>query len=147
MDKWNATRNLTLNIGLRYELPTVPVSPSGIANVLSADGTTLIPSTTTPNYKFTLPNHNQWAPRFGFAYRLGSSWVVRGGFGIYYSPDTTNTVTILSLNPPYGSNFTYNTSRANPVITFSNPNPVTALGTASPTPDILTIGPYFPSGQ
>ncbi|MCU1262205.1 MAG: hypothetical protein JWO80_5090 [Bryobacterales bacterium] len=146
LDKWNATRNLTLNIGLRYELPTVPVSPGGIANVLNAQGTALIPSTTTPNYKFTLPNHNQWAPRFGFAYRLGANWVVRGGFGIYYSPDTTNTITILSLNPPFGSNFTYNTSRANPVITLSNPNPVSALGRASATPDIVTIGPYFPSG-
>ncbi|HXJ43288.1 MAG TPA: hypothetical protein VNH18_28665, partial [Bryobacteraceae bacterium] len=30
--------------------------------------------------------------------------------------------------------------------TLSNPNPVSALGTASPTPDIVTIGPYFPSG-
>jgi len=146
LDKWNATRNLSLNIGLRYEIPTVPVSPSGIANVLSADETTLVPAAKTPNYKFTLPNHNQWAPRFGFAYRAGSKWVVRGGFGIYYSPDTTNTITILSLNPPFGTNFSYNTSRANPVMTFSNPNPVAALGTASPTPDILTIGPYFPSG-
>jgi hypothetical protein len=124
----------------------VPVSPSGIASVLNADETALIPATKTPNYKFTLPNHNQWAPRFGFAYRLGPAWVLRGGFGVYYSPDTTNTITILSLNPPYGTNFTYNTSRANPVMTFSNPNPVAALGTASPTPDILTIGPYFPSG-
>lgn len=146
LDKWNATRNLSLNIGLRYELPTVPVSPTGIANALNADGTALVPTTKTPNYKFTLPNHNQWAPRFGFAYRIGSKWVVRGGIGVYYSPDTTNTITILSLNPPFGTNFTYNTSRANPVITFSNPNPVSALGTASPTPDILTIGPYFPSG-
>ena len=145
LDKWNVTRNLSLNIGLRYELPTVPVSPSGIANALNATGTALVPATTTPNYKFTLPNHKQWAPRFGFAYRIGASWVVRGGFGIYYSPETTNAVTILSLNPPFGTNFTYNTSRANPVITLSNPNPVAALGTASPTPDILTIGPYFPS--
>src|SRR5262245_39234035 len=80
LDKWNATRRLSLNIGVRYELPTVPVSPSGIANVLSADETTLIPPTKTPNYKFTLPNHNQWAPRFGFAYRLGANWVLRGGF-------------------------------------------------------------------
>jgi hypothetical protein len=145
LDKWNVTRSLSLNIGLRYELPTVPVSPSGIANALSADGTTLVPAVATPNYKFTLPNHNQWAPRFGFAYRLGAKWVVRGGFGIYYSPETTNAVTILSLNPPFGTNFNYNTSRANPVITFSNPNPTAALGTASPTPSILTIGPYFPS--
>ena len=147
LDKWNATRRLSLNIGLRYELPTVPVSPSGIANALNPEGTALVPSTKTPNFHFTLPNHSQWAPRFGFAYRLGSNWVVRGGIGVYYSPDTTNTITILSLNPPFGSNFSYNTSRANPVMTFSNPNPVSALGTASPTPDIVTIGPYFPSAM
>jgi hypothetical protein len=145
LDKWNATRNLSLNIGLRYELPTVPVSPSGLANVLNPEGTALTPTTKTPNYQFTLPNHAQWAPRIGFAYRLGSNWVLRGGIGIYYSPDTTNTITILSLNPPFGSNFSYNTSRANPVMTFSNPNPVSALGTGTPTPDIVTIGPYFPS--
>ena len=66
LDKWNATRNLTLNIGIRYELPTVPVSPSGIANALSPDGKTLLPTRQTPNYGFTLPNHKQWAPRVGF---------------------------------------------------------------------------------
>jgi hypothetical protein len=147
LDKWNATRNLSLNIGLRYELPTVPVSPTGIANALNGAGTALVPATTTPNYEFTLPNHNQWAPRFGFAYRIGTKWVARGGFGVYYSPETTNAITILSLNPPFGTNYTYNTSRANPVMTFSNPNPVAVLGTASATPSILTVDPYFPSSM
>lgn len=146
LDKWSATRKLSVNMGLRYELPTVPVSPSGIANVLNAAGTALTPTTPTPNTVFTLPNHEQWAPRLGVAYRIGSNWVVRGGAGIYYSPDTLNPVTILSLNPPFASNFTYNTSRANPVITFSNPNPASALGTAA-KPDIYTIGPYFPSAM
>jgi len=146
LDKWNATHKLSLNIGLRYELPTVPTSPTGIANDLAPDGVTLVPTTPTPYYKFTNPNHVQWAPRVGFAYRVSEAWVVRGGIGIYYSPDTTNTITILSLNPPFGTNFTYNASHANPVISFSNPNPVAALGTASPTPDLVIIDPYFPSG-
>jgi hypothetical protein len=145
LDKWNATRNLSLNIGLRYELPTVPVSPTGFANVLNADGSALTPNAVTPNRKLTLPNHNQWAPRVGFAYRMGANWVVRGGAGIYYSPFTMNAVTVLSLNPPFSKNFSYNTSRANPVMTFSNPNPVSVLGTAAPIPDIFTIGPSFPS--
>jgi Carboxypeptidase regulatory-like domain/TonB dependent receptor len=147
LDKWNVTHNLSLNLGLRYELPTVPVSPSGIANVLNSTGTALTPSTPTPNYQFTQPNHTQWAPRFGFAYRISPSWVVRGGAGIYYSTNTLNPITILSLNPPFAHNFSFNTSRANPVITFSNPNPTSALGTAGPTPDIYTIGPYFPSAM
>src|SRR6202012_3917838 len=100
-------------------------------------GTALTPTTTTPNVTFTLPNHEQWAPRLGLAYRLTDAWVIRGGAGIYYSPDTLNPVTILSLNPPFAQNFSYNTSRTNPVITFSNPNPASALGTAA-KPDIYT---------
>jgi hypothetical protein len=146
VDKWNATRNLTLNLGLRYELPTVPTSPSGIANVLNAAGTALIPNPAKPNYAFTLPNHAEWAPRIGLAYRLSPKWVVRGGGGIYYSPDTLNPITILSLNPPFAENFTYTTTRVEPVITFADPNPEAALGTSA-KPDIYTIGPYFPSAM
>jgi Carboxypeptidase regulatory-like domain/TonB dependent receptor len=145
-DKWSATRNLSLNIGLRYELPMVGSSPSGIGNVLNREGTALVPATQTKNAKFTLPDHGNWAPRLGFAYRMGPNWVLRGGGGIYYNPTTNNVYTILSLNPPYGSNFSYNTSRANPVITLSDLKPLAALGTASPTPNILTIGPEFPTG-
>ncbi len=145
LDKWNAMRKLSLNIGLRYELPTVPTSPSGIANVLNAAGTALIPNPPAP-YKFTLPNHAEFAPRIGAVYRLTPEWAVRMGGGIYYSPDTLNPITILSLNPPFANNFTYNTSRANPVITFSNPNPASALGTNA-KPDIRTLDPHYPSAM
>ncbi|MCU1225579.1 MAG: hypothetical protein JWQ42_3672 [Edaphobacter sp.] len=144
LDKWNIGHNLSLNLGIRYELPKVPYSPSGIANVLSPDGSTLTPPTTTPNYKFTKPNRNQWAPRVGAAYRLKGDWVIRGGAGVYYSPATMNALTILSLNPPFSTNFTYNASHANPVISFRNPNPSSAVG-GTPVPDIITLSPDFPS--
>ena len=61
-------------------------------------------------------------------------------------PDHEQCLHHSSLNPRSGSNFTYNASRANPVITLSDLTPLAALGTASPTPDILTIGPEFPTG-
>lgn len=146
LDKWSATRKLSLNLGLRYELPTVPTSPSGIANALNAAGTALTPNPPTPYYQFTNPNHSEWAPRIGAAYRLTSKWVVRAGGGIYYSPDTLNPITILSLNPPFAENYTYNTTKANPVITFSNPNPEAALGTSA-KPDIRTIDRHYPSAM
>jgi hypothetical protein len=145
LDKWNLTHKISLNLGLRYELPTVPTSPSGLANTLSPDGTKLIPASTTPGYVLTLPNHDQWAPRFGFAYRVGDGWVVRGGAGLYFSPDTTNAITILSGNPPFTTNFTYNASHANPVLSFSSPN-AAPPGTPA-VPDVITIGPYFPSAE
>lgn len=146
LDKWNIGHDLSVNIGLRYELPKVPYSPSGIANALSPDGTSLVPATATPNYKLTDPNWNQWAPRLGFAYRMKGEWVVRGGAGLYYSPATMNAFTILSLNPPFSTNFTYNASHANPVISFSNPNPSSAVG-GTPVPDIITLNRYFPSAM
>ncbi|HWB31779.1 MAG TPA: TonB-dependent receptor [Acidobacteriaceae bacterium] len=146
LDKWNLGRRLSLNLGIRYELPYVAYSPSGIANFLSDDGTTLIPATTTPGYKYTDPNHEQWAPRIGFAYRAGGGWVVRGGAGLYYSPATMNALTILSLNPPFSTNYTYNASHANPVINFSDPNPAAAIG-GTPVPDILTLSKHFPSAK
>lgn len=146
VDNWSAMRKLSLNLGLRYDLPTVPTSPSGIANALSPDGTSLIPNPPARNYKFTNPNHAEWAPRIGAAYRISNNWVVRAGGGVYYSADTLNSITILSLNPPFANNFTYNTSRANPVITLSNPNPASALGTSA-KPDILTVDRYYPSAM
>ena len=146
LDKWNLARRLSLNLGIRYELPYVPYSPTGIANYLSPDGTTLLPATITPGYQYTDPNHQQWAPRIGFAYRAGGGWVVRGGVGLYYSPVTMNAITILSLNPPFSTNYTYNASPSNPVINFSDPNPSAALGGAK-VPDILTLNKYFPSAK
>src|SRR5262249_31355402 len=34
LDKWQASRKLTLNYGLRYELPTVPYTINGVASIL-----------------------------------------------------------------------------------------------------------------
>ena len=72
LDNWQPFSKLTLNYGLRYELPTVPYSLNGYARILNADETALIPASNatvaanfkpTPGFKFNGPNHNDWAPR------------------------------------------------------------------------------------
>lgn len=100
-DKWQVSRKLTLNYGLRYELPTVAYTVNGNATELNPNQTALVGG--TPGFRFTNPNHKDWAPRLGFAYRISDKTVFRGGAGIYYNPNQTNSYTFLSNNPPFAT--------------------------------------------
>jgi hypothetical protein len=66
-DKWNTTSNLTLNFGIRYEWENWP--KEWIDNDL-----------------------NNFDPRFGFAYRVGTkaNLVLRGGVGIFHGTIPSN---------------------------------------------------------
>ncbi len=139
VDNWQATKRLTFNLGLRYELPTVPYTVNGYALILNAAQTAMIPANPPqPGMKFINPTHNDWAPRFGLAYRLTDKTVVRAGFGIYYNPNQMNTFTFLSNNPPFSIVTTYNASAGNPTLSLSNPTPGTAVG-ASPAANTISI--------
>ena len=131
LDNWQATPKLTLNYGLRYDLPTVPYSLNGNARIMSPDQTTLLaPSTATtansfvptPGLKFANPTHDNWGPRFGFAYRATEKTVVRGGVGFYYNANQLNSFTLLTSNYPLASTVTFSSTTANPV-SFANPTP------------------------
>ncbi len=142
-DNWQVTQKLTLLYGLRYELPTVPYSLNGYGRVINQNLTALIPATTattgaaftpSPGFKFIGPNHNDWAPRVGFAYRAAEKVTVRGGGGIYYNPNHLNSFTLATGNYPLANSFTYNAatgSKAYPaVLTFANPTGTGAVTTS-----------------
>ena len=78
-DNWRVTPNLTVNLGLRYDLQT-----------------------------FTEGDLN-FSPRVGFAYTLfggDNPTVIRGGYGMYYTELPANLVANSSINGPAGV-FTY----------------------------------------
>lgn len=96
-DVWQLGRKLTLNLGLRWELPgalaerhdrgtvllpdtTDPVT--GVRGTLALLNSSLYPNRTTQKVKYDL-----LAPRVGFAYRLTDQMVLRAGFGISYLPN------------------------------------------------------------
>lgn len=80
LDNWQVTQKLTINYGLRYELPTVPYSVNGYSRILNPDQTELVPGTVPDSgFQFIRPNHDNWAPRLGFAYRGPAKVVIRGG--------------------------------------------------------------------
>jgi hypothetical protein len=88
-DDWRVTRNLTLNLGLRWDFDTDATgtsSPYGPCPNLTSQPT--VPCTWVANV-IDLSHHpdkKDFGPRVGFAYDpLGrGKTVIRGGFGIYY---------------------------------------------------------------
>jgi hypothetical protein len=160
LDNWQVLPKLTLNYGLRYELPTVPYSLNGYTRILNATDTALIPATTattpgefkpTPGFKFINPTHNNWAPRLGFAYRATESTVLRGGFGIYWNANQLNTYTLTTQNYPLSASVAYN-GQAGSLVTFASPTP--NAGEGSPMAGIpgtyvsaVTMGPHLPTQE
>uniref|UniRef100_Q026A2 Cna B domain protein n=1 Tax=Solibacter usitatus (strain Ellin6076) TaxID=234267 RepID=Q026A2_SOLUE len=93
-DNWKVTRNLNLNLGVRYEFTSVPKSMKEFALNSIAD----VPGVLT--FAAPQPQKKNFAPRLGFAYSPGTSGTtsLRGGFGMAYDQVFDNVGT--NARPP-----------------------------------------------
>ncbi len=142
LDNWQVTPKLTINYGLRYDLPTVPYSLNGYTRIMNVEQTELLPTssansaaswTPVPGLKLGSATHDNWGPRLGFAYRLSEKTVVRGGGGLFYNANQLNSFTLLtSNNYPFGAVFTFSDAQGTPgnPLSFTNPTPGTASASA-----------------
>jgi len=146
LDKWQASRKLTVNYGIRYELPTVPYTINGNATLLNENQTALVGG--TPGYKFIAPNHKNWAPRLGIAYRITDKTVFRAGGGIYYNPNQTNSYTFLNTNPPYTTILNCTWSASLKPVTLANPFGTPGVCPSAPTAGLIVTDPWHqPTGR
>ncbi|MDP8989845.1 MAG: TonB-dependent receptor, partial [Acidobacteriota bacterium] len=84
-DDWRVTSRFTVNAGLRYEITTVfSEANNQMGNFIPSQG--LLQTGTSKLDKAFNGDHNNFAPRLGFAWDIGGNGktVVRGGGGIYY---------------------------------------------------------------
>jgi hypothetical protein len=144
-DTWQASRKVTLSLGLRYELNTPVQTYAGLATMLAEDFETIIPATLpSPGFRFHEPNRKDIAPRLGATYRLNEKTVVRAGLGIYYNPNQMNSFTFLTNNPPLAAVTTYTSDPANPTLSFASPT-----GAVGPVgrPDMISPTRHLPNAR
>ncbi len=101
-DDWKATRKLTLNLGIRYDLFTQPVDARDRGSLFDVDrGRFQLPGKDGFSRAMVDGDHNNIAPRVGFAYQAGGKLVIRGGYGIFYGiRDQNQQVTAFAENNP-----------------------------------------------
>jgi len=91
-DDWHLRPNLTVNLGLRYEMSTVPTETNGkianlrnLADPLPVCGTMVAGSCSGTGSFFNNPTTKNFEPRVGFAWDPFSNGktAVRGGIGLF----------------------------------------------------------------
>lgn len=106
-DDWRATKSLTFNIGLRYDLFTVPQAFNG--QIYNRDVDPNNPGLGPgfgpfrPFDSFVNGNHLNFQPRVGLAYNVGGrgSTVIRAGFGTFVAnrPVISGEITAFRVSP------------------------------------------------
>jgi len=138
-DDWKVRRNLTLNLGIRYEYNTPPIDPTNRMSAFDLSTMTVQQVGTNGLSRSGIrADWNNFAPRIGLAWTLGSNTVVRGGYGIFYDAGMLVVNSSLYFNPPYFNVYVFFPS-AESLLTLNNPFP--AHGSFLPPPSLSTLSP------
>jgi Carboxypeptidase regulatory-like domain/TonB dependent receptor-like, beta-barrel len=148
-DDWKISSKLTVNLGVRWDIPTGYTNPTNTMSGLDPS----VPNPGADNFPGALVflgdckgcngktrwadiYYKEFAPRVGFAYAVNEKLVVRGGYGINYAPplldawafgwwtgfDGANNIVNKTGRPGGGNDFAYRWDSPYPKYTGSLPN-------------------------
>jgi Carboxypeptidase regulatory-like domain/TonB dependent receptor/TonB-dependent Receptor Plug Domain len=100
-DDWKITPSLTLNLGMRYEYYTPMYSPTNEVSMFDVDKAQIVEAGQGGESRYIIdPDKNNFAPRVGFAYKINDKTTLRGGFGMFFTPENAKQDDI-KFNPPF----------------------------------------------
>ena len=102
-DQMRVHPRLTLDMGFRYEVTTMPIDPQGRDSALVS----MMDAAPTVGRLYKGPRKNNFSPRFGFAWDATGEGktAVRGGVGIYFNSINHQNLIVTVTNPPVTPRF------------------------------------------
>jgi hypothetical protein len=162
-DTWRASRHLTINYGLRYELFSPVLNHqneqsnfsaanggglvTAASNIANSGGLVTAVSNASGWYSRGLvhPDYHNFAPRFGFSYQPSPRLVVRGGYGVFYQHiERTGSEGMLTLNPPEltNDNLSQTLGSSTPVMILKDGFPPLSSAVSLPSLQIRAQDPH-----
>jgi hypothetical protein len=137
--EWRPFRNVSANIGLRYDYQTPFREAHGLAANFDAATGQLI---TSPKTLYR-PDRNNFGPRIGLAWQPFGNLVARAGYGIFYDTLAVgDSLFLLGLNPPF---VTFAVKNNAPVVPQFNLSDAFQDAVGSVVPSVFSTSPQLPN--